>query len=209
MTREEVIQKTNCFIHNRLKKYRFTKQEIDFCKAVINERNRLRIEWNQKHPFRIIKNSKISRNHKDTDLWWGLLCELLLCREYGNDTIKQQWAEDQLRQNIQLKKEGYFDCKDVGNTQVRAAEYSEEKMRRLIYRQNDFYTKSCQPVIGCVIDTNPNDMWAVICGFFSWEDLKNRRLEFWGDPDNHGYYAMWIPFWKLTPMDKFDSTYLL
>lgn len=211
--RDELIVKTNEYV-NKLTKIRFEQKEITFCKEIQSQRIAYRKEWNDKHPLAEIKNSKISRWHSDQDLWWGLLCEWMVAGIYsrwinGKTNIPYDWAKDTIRQNEQLLKEGHFDCKDVGHTQVRAAEYSETEPRRLIYRENDFRTKSTQPVVACVINTNPNDLWAVTCGFMSWEDLKNRRLEFWGDPDNRGYPAMFIPYWELTSMDKFDPRWLL
>lgn len=210
MSRDEIIQKTNELVKG-LKKVTFTPEEVHFCEEIQKQRIKYVSIWNSTHGFKWeeIKGSKISRWHSDQDLWWGLLCELMVCKEYGSEDIMKEWAKDQMRQNEQLLRHGHFDCKDIGKTQVRASEYDEKGLRRVIYREMDFHTKSTQPVVGCLINTDPKNLWAVTCGFMSWEDLKNRKQEFWGDPDKRGYYAMWIPFWELTPMDKFDKKYLL
>ncbi len=210
MNKSDIIKKTQEHIDS-LVKYRFNDSEVNYCKEIQNQRIEYREIWNKKYPKLEVSNNKISRWHSDNELWWGLLCELLLCREFGKNVypnepqrILKNWAEDQRRQNTQLLKEGHFDCKDVGHTQVRAAEHSDEELRRLIYRENDFRSKSTQPVVACVINTHSKDLWAVICGFMSWNDLKDRRQEFWDDPDRRGYPAMFIPYWNLTSMDKFD-----
>lgn len=208
MNRDELIIKTNDFINNQCIKHRFEDKEIRFCKSIQDQRIDYSNRWNQSHPNKTIRNNKISRWHKDDELWWGLLCELLLAKLYGKDeTFLKNWAKDQIRQNEQVLSKGHYDCKDIGRTQVRAAEYSKTQPRRLIYRENDFFSKSTQPVIACVINTDINDLWAVVCGFMSWEDLKTRKQEFWSDPDKRGFYAMFVPYWELTPMDKFDTKY--
>lgn len=209
MTRKELIQKTVIYLNKWFTKFKLNEDEIKFCKAIQDQRIAYRLEWNYKHPQNYLKNSRISRWHDDKDLWWGLACELVLARVYGSANVLKSWAEDQIRQNEQLRKEGHFDSKDIGHTQVRSAEYSETEPRRLIYRQNDFYTKSNQPVVACVINTDPKDIWAMICGFMSWEDLKARKQEFWDDPDQRGFSAMFIPYWKLTPMINFKPDWLV
>lgn len=208
MTNQEIIKRTveYCKV---LPKEKFVKEEIDFCKAIQKQRIEYRKKWNITHlTCQEIENSKISRWHNDEDLWWGLLCELAVVRQYGSKELFKQWAEDQRRQNNQILTNGHFDSKDIGHTQIRAAEWSEESPRRMIYRQKDFYTKSCQPCVFCLINTDEKDLHAYICGFFSWEDLKNRRQEFWCDPDNRGYPGMFVPVWELTSMDKFDVEWL-
>lgn len=207
MTRDDLINKTNQYIET-LDKIIPTSDEIYLCKVLHDNRIKNKDIYNKKHPFSLAKESKISRNHNDGDLWWGLLAEFEIANHYGKDIVNN-WYQDQVRQNQKVLTTGIYDCKDIGHTQVRAAEWDDKAPRRVIYRDGDFRTKSCQPVIGCVVNTNPINIWVRICGFMSWEDLKARKQEFWGDPDRRGYYAMWIPFWELTPMDKFNVNHLL
>lgn len=207
MTRQELIDKTTVHV-NSLDKIKPSVGDVDLCKKLHDNRLDNKEIWNSKHPLSKAKESKISRNHDDGDLWWGLLGELEIARIYGSDEIVKSWYYDQLRQNHKVMTTGVYDCKDIGNTQVRAAEWDATAPRRVIYRPNDFRTKSTQPVIACVINTDPNDLWMVVCGFMSWEDLKRRKEEFWCDPDNRGFAAMFIPYWELTPMDKFKSGWL-
>lgn len=212
MDRQELIKKTNEYIQS-LPKHYFTESETHFCKTIHVQRQQLKMEFESRHPSRFNIPTKISRNHSDDQLYFGLLCELLLCKYFNesrkdelNKDLLKEWAKDQIRQNEMVGKEGRFDCTDVGKTQVRAAEYSDTAPRRVIYRQNDFRTKAHQPVVGCVY--HPTDSWAVICGFMSFEDLKINKSKYWGDPDKRGFEAMWIPLWDLTPIENFDVKYL-
>ena len=212
MTYQDHVQKTNSFIENNLVKYRFSNEEVGFCRAIHDERIANRHIVDSAHPSKFVISGKISRHHTDEELYFGLLCELMVAREYGKliseKNIYKEWANDQIRQNKKVLSEGKFDSKDIGNCQVRTAQYSSFQKRNIIYRENDFRTKAYQPLIGCIINTNPSDMWAVICGFISYEDLIRRRNEFWCDPDGRKP-AMFIPIWELTPMEKFDLKHLL
>jgi hypothetical protein len=208
MTREDLIKKTFHYVDS-LPKIVPSIEDVDLCKSLHNNRMKNSKIYDSKHPLSPTNKNKISRNHADGDLWWGLLGELEIARTYGDNFTASKWYEDQIRQNNKVLSTGQYDCRDIGHTQVRAAEWFYSSPRRLIYRDNDFRTKSCQPVISCVVYTNPLNYWVVVCGFMSWEDLKARKQEFWGDPDNRGYYAMWIPFWELTPMAKFNQKWLL
>jgi hypothetical protein len=212
MTYQEEVDKTVKFIDDNLFKHRFYPEEIHFCKTINVDRVKKKKEWNNIHPDRPAKESKISQWHSDEDLYFGALCELLVAKVFGqfikSDNIKQEWIDDQIRQNSQLKMFGHYDCKDIGRTQVRAAEYSTTEKRNIIYRAGDFRSKVGQPLVGCVINTDEKDLWAVICGFMSYDDLVARKDEFWRDPDGRGYPAMFIPIWKLTPMNFFDVEYL-
>jgi hypothetical protein len=208
LDRQEIIDKTNDFVKT-LNKIVPTKEEVVLCKTLHSDRITKKDLYNKKHPYSLAKESKISRNHSDGDLWWGLLGELVIAKEYGGREVLSKWYDDQVRQNNKVLINGIYDCKDIGHTQIRAAEYNDAEPRRVIYRENDFRTKSCQPVVGCIVNTVSNDIWVTVCGFMSWEDLKKRKQEFWGDPDGRGYYAMWIPFWELTPMNKFNFNSLL
>lgn len=212
MTNQEHVDKMVNYVNTDLKKYTFSDKEITFCKSIQIERDHNKFIYNSKHKNNPIRDNKISRWHDDKDLYFGLLCELLIVREFGNMitsvNIMKLWAEDQINQNKQLLKFGCYDCKDIGHTQVRAAEYSESRTRNIIYRENDFRSKSTQPLIGCIINTQEHDLWAVICGFITYDELKTRKVDFWKNPDGRGA-AMFIPVWELTPMSKFDVKHLL
>jgi hypothetical protein len=211
MTNKEHIEKTMEYIGN-LPKYRFSTEEVHFCKELQFERIKNIKTYNEKHPTSQITDGKFSRWHSDSELYFGLLCELVVAREIGGKMVEQHllrsWAEDQMRQNTKILKEGRFDCKDIGHAQIRTAEYNKNSKRNIIYKENDFRTKSCQPLIGCMFNSDSKDLWAVICGFMSYEDLKNRKTEFWSNPDGRGP-AMFIPVWELTSMDSFDTQKLL
>lgn len=209
--RKEYIRKTVEFV-KELPKIKFSKEEIDFCKVIQNDRIDAKNSFDKKHSEKIRINKKISRWHSDEELYFGLLCELSICKYfdliYTEKGLLKKWAKDQIKQNDVLRTQGRFDCKDVGLTQIRAAEYSETSLRRVIYRQNDFRTKAYQPVIGCLFNSKENDIWTVICGYITYEDLVKRKMEFWDDPDKNGFSAMFIPMWELTPIKNFDVNYL-
>jgi hypothetical protein len=212
MTYQEHVQKTTSFIETNLTKHRFSDAEVKFCKSIHDERVHNKQKADSVHPTDFVINGRISRQHTDEDLYFGLLSELMVARELGksisNRNILRDWAEDQIRQNKMVLSEGKFDSKDVGNCQIRAAQYSSFKKRNIIYRDNDFRTKATQPLIGCIINTQESDIWAVMCGFMSYADLIRRRHEFWSNPDGR-LPAMFIPIWELSPMENFDLTYLL
>jgi hypothetical protein len=215
LERTELIQKTNEFI-NSIEKYYFTPEEINFCKTIHQNRQLLNKQWQTDKWGGVLRDTKISRWHSDDSLYFGLLCELLVCRyfnkSHGEEILKKdilrEWAEDQIRQNNVIGKTGQFDCKDVGKAQVRASEYSKDSPRRVIYRENDFRTKAYQPVIGCVYGNDETGTWGVICGYMTYDELKENKSKYWGDPDKRGYKAMWIPLYNLTPIEKFDIKHL-
>ena len=214
MTYDEEVDKMVYKVENDFVKFRPSKKEIDFCKLIHNTRLENRDIYNKLHPKELVRNGKISPNHTDEDLWWGLAAELIVAKIFGQDLhisepkrVMQEWAEDQIRQNEQLLKFGYYDAKDIGKTQVRAFEYVKHSVRNIIYREKDFRSKVGQPVVGCVVNTKEDDFWVEVCGFISYEDLVARKQEFWKNPRGLGW-AMFIPIWKLTPMVNFEPKWL-
>jgi len=214
MTYDEEVNKMVDYVENKFVKLYPTLEEINFCKSVHYQRTKNRNIYNNNRPKEFIQNGRISPNHDDDDLWWGLQCELTFTKLYSqslyaNEPIRlmKQWAEDQKRQNEQLLKFGFYDCKDVGGTQIRGFEYVKHSKRNIIYREKDFRSKLGQPLVGCVCNTKENDIWVEICGFITYEDLIKRKSEFWKNPKGLGW-GMFIPIWELTPMNKFNLDWL-
>lgn len=202
MNRDELIKKTAEYVSN-LEKIAPTTEEIVLCKSLHSRRMENMEKWNSRNVAKTTSH-KISKNHSEGDLWWGLLGELVIAKKYGGDGVVKEWENDQERQNLKVLMSGVYDCKDIGHTQVRAAEWDERAPRRLIYRPNDFRTKSTQPVIACVVNTVRGEEWVAVCGYMGWEELKERRMEFWCDPDRSGFTAMFVPYWELRDMSTFD-----
>lgn len=166
-----------------------------------------RTEYESKlHPMFRSKTGRISTKHTDDDLYFGLLCELKVARIYGGEPLARKWFNDQKYQIERIRKENIFDCKDIGNTQIRGIEWQPNEMMSMIVREKDFRSKAHQPVICCVISIP--EKWIRVCGWLSYDQIRNQLPnEVKYDPQGRGV-AYWIPTYLLNPMESFDKQYL-
>lgn len=182
--------------------------EIYIAKSFHYFKQEARTEYENKlHPMFRSKSGRISTKHTDEDIYFGLLCEFKVAIIYGGQPLAKKWFKDQISQVERIRKENVFDCRDIGHTQIRGIDWKPDQMMSMIFREGDFRSKAHQPVICCVVSIP--EKWIRVCGWLSYDDIKNNLpKEVKYDPQGRGT-AYWIPPYLLKSMDTFDQQYLL
>jgi hypothetical protein len=203
---DEIAYRVKCI--ESIPKVDINEAEIYIAKSFHYHKQDARTEYESKlHPMFRSKSGRISTQHTDEDIYFGLLCELKVARIYGGEPLARKWFNDQVSQVERIRKENIFDCRDVGRTQIRGVDWRTDQMMSMIFREKDFRSKAHQPVICCVISIP--EKWIRVCGWLSYDDIKNNMPnEVKYDPQGRGV-AYWIPTYLLKPMESFDRQYLL